>query len=155
MIRLRMRRKGFGFTLIELLVAVVIMGILAVVGLASFGSSQRKARDTVRKRDLAEIQKALEMYQNDHGIYPLKTVLIWGEEFIDPDQATTLYMKQLPKDPLSDRQYCYQIKDGGDSYQLYANLENVNDPAVMSVDVSCDLQDYNFGVSSPDINPED
>jgi general secretion pathway protein G len=154
MIKVRMKKKDFGFTLIELLVAIAIIGILAVVGFASFRSSQKKARDTVRKHDLAEIQKALEMYQNDHGIYPPKAALSWGNEFTDPDEETTLYMKQLPKDPLTEQQYCYQTSDLNDWYQLYANLENANDPAA-KLNVSCDGRTYNYGVSSPNITPED
>ena len=152
---LTMKDKGkLGFSLIELLVAVIILGILAMVGLASFSSSQRKARDAVRKHDLTEVQKAIEMYSADHGVYPLLD-LSWGNEFNDaPVHQETLYMKQLPKDPLSDQLYCYRTPDEGDSYQLYANLENTNDPAKIPT-VSCGGRDYNFGVSSPNIDPED
>jgi len=146
-------KKQFGFSLIELLVAILILGVLAMVGLASFVSSQKKARDAVRKHDLTEVQKAIEMYQADHGLYPLLD-LPWGNEFNDPAHPETLYMKKLPKDPLSGQRYCYQTGDEGDSYQVYANLENTNDP-VAKLSATCGGRSYNFGLSSPNINLEE
>ena len=59
-----------GFTLIELLVVIAILGLLATVGLSSFRTSQLKGRDSKRKSNLSQIQKALEMYYNDYGQYP-------------------------------------------------------------------------------------
>lgn len=144
-----MKEKGKpGFSLIELLVAIVILGILVTIGIASFSSSQKKARDAVRKHDLFEVQKALEMYQADNGFYPLSD-LSWGYEFNNPNHSETLYMKQLPKDPLAGQLYCYETSDDGDSYLLYAKLENSRDPLAI-YGASCGGSvDYNYLVSSP------
>ena len=65
--------KNFGFTLIELLVAITILSILAIIGLASFRTAQVKARDSRRKNDLEQLQRAMEMYLNDFGVYPSST----------------------------------------------------------------------------------
>lgn len=62
-----------GFTLIELLIVITIIGILAGLTLASFGGAQAKARDGIRKNDLAQIKRALELAKADcegNAYYP-------------------------------------------------------------------------------------
>jgi len=63
--------KKRGFTLFELLVSISIIGILVAVASASYGSAQKKARDTRRIEDLNGIQKALEQYYSiNSSSYP-------------------------------------------------------------------------------------
>ena len=59
-----------GFTLIELLVVITIIGILATGASAVYTSAQAKARDAVKKSDLAVIRSALELTATDNGGYP-------------------------------------------------------------------------------------
>jgi prepilin-type N-terminal cleavage/methylation domain-containing protein len=59
-----------GFTLIELLVVIALIGILASVILVSLNSARGKGRDAYRASTIAELQKALELYYNDYGVYP-------------------------------------------------------------------------------------
>ena len=62
-----------GFTLIEVLFVITIVAMLAMVVFIAVGNAQKKARDAVRKTDLAEIQKALDLYYYDNpaaGEYP-------------------------------------------------------------------------------------
>ncbi|KKR56464.1 hypothetical protein A2615_00535 [Candidatus Curtissbacteria bacterium RIFOXYD1_FULL_41_36] len=54
-----------GFTLIELLIVITIIGILASLTLATYGNTQQKARDGVRKSDLGQIRRALELAKSD------------------------------------------------------------------------------------------
>jgi len=161
-------KNDSGFTLIELLVSMAILGILSTLGLGTFRSSQIKSRDAIRKSDLGSIQKALEMYQSDNGVYPssnssgqiviasipLDIPLDWSGrvQFIDPDQTKgTVYMQELPNDPHVSPSYCYISI--GSAYKLYAKLENTNDLQRLPVNVSCNSVDYNYGVSSSNTKP--
>lgn len=139
-----------GFTLIELLVVVVILGILAGIGLSTFQTSQAKGRDSRRKSDLEQIQRALEMYANDKGRYP--DSLPFGEEWVD--DKGTVYMKEVPVDPRgseSEPGYCYQTEESGKVYKIYANLENRQDPALGNY--TCGGESYNYGVASSNTRP--
>jgi prepilin-type N-terminal cleavage/methylation domain-containing protein len=157
-----------GFTLIELLVAMVILGILSVIGLGSFQSSQMKARDAKRKAELGQISKALEVYFNDKGRYPIGVNgLIYGcgelaEEQCTPGEAwqdnnDTIYMVEMPRDPKAPGQVFYYISGEGLEYQLYARLENnldidvhkdaENNPQVFS-GLSCGNDECNYGIAS-------
>lgn len=132
-----MRTKR-GFTLIELLVAITILGVLVSVGLGAFSSSQKKARDAKRKSELQSMARALELYYNDYGMYPMgsggsisngcgtafvPSACSWGGVFT---KDSVIYMAELPSDPNGT---FYYVSDGV-SYTLYARLENTDDGAV-------------------------
>ncbi len=150
--------KNKGFTLIELLVVMAIIAVLTMLGVSNFRNVQRKARDAQRKSDLAQLQRALELYYNDYGVYPdssngkinlsgeleWKTAPILAEAFTD---GTTIYMKEIVGDPSGNPQYCYLSNNH--AYQVYARLENTNDPSIGAY--SCEGIDYNFELSSPDV----
>lgn len=156
-----------GFTLIELLVVIVIIGILASIGLGSFQSSQVKARDAKRKGELGQIARALEVYFNDKGAYPLSDVngAILGCANASAcvgaasweDENNTLYMVELPQDPRAPTNIYNYVSSDGRSYQLYARLENnrdrdvhkdaSNNPQVFS-GVNCGDLECNYGIAS-------
>ncbi len=115
-----------GFTLIELLVVIVILGLVTTVGLGAFRSSQAKSRDARRKSELGQIAKALEMYYNDKGEYPLTAVFpAGGSVFSDPDNSSTIYIAKMPKDPRGTN-YTY-TRLAENEYALFARLENTLD----------------------------
>lgn len=172
-------RLGGGFTLVELLITITIIGILSSIGFSTFSSAQRKAKDTQRKNDLITIAKALEVYNNDYGLYPTsdtgqikgctvdlatEVVCAWGASFqhanTEPD---TIYLIALPDDPSSSQDYYYEAAGDRKSYQLYARLENIEDSSVPR-DEDDNPQVYsntvcgtdiicNFGVSSSNTTP--
>jgi len=65
-----MDTKRKGFTLLELLIVIAIIGILISAGIVSYGSAQKKTRDSKRKADLKAIQNAFEQYYADTSLYP-------------------------------------------------------------------------------------
>lgn len=58
-----------GFTLVELLIVIVIIAILAAITIVAYNGIQARARDSVRKSDVAQITKALQTYNIDKGNY--------------------------------------------------------------------------------------
>lgn len=174
-------QRIFGFTLLELLVVMAIIGILAAIGIASYGGVQAKARDARRKSDLESIARALEMYRNDFGRYPNSSAsggkiqghggtagsatYDWGGSFTINNQ---IYMQELPKDTKFG--YLYEVtNDGGTGkgYRLYARLENLEDVSIPRIGANpttyqgmqCGTQGCNYfvrsasNVADPDVVP--
>lgn len=153
-----------GFTLIELLVVIGLIGVLSL-GLMTVINpidQLQKGEDTRRKSDLATIQKALELYYNDHGAYPRhgtgwkirnssNQILQWGTGSFTP------YMQRLPADPDTKKSYAYY--SNGESYWLFASLdrgkkdkEACGDTAcgrASSLSLTCGTGICNYGVTSP------
>lgn len=155
-----------GFTLIELMVVIVILGVLSMIGISAFTSSQVRSRDTKRKVDLANFQKALEFYYNDHNSFPLAdaegkiqckaaAICEWGLEFSDDNG--TIYMIRLPKEASGSRRYFY-LSDGVD-YRVYAFLENTEDSGLITPTVSTNCAgsgtpiECNYGIASVNTTP--
>jgi prepilin-type N-terminal cleavage/methylation domain-containing protein len=166
-----MNRKQ-GFTLIELMLVMVILGILMVIGTVAFTSSMKKGRDTTRKGNLRAITNALELFYNDKGKYPVgvaggiigcgtdtsRTLCAVNGAFQDstptPPTPPTMYMAQLPTDPVSSLKY-YYVSAAGTQYQIYAHLENTQDPTIIvpaASPTNCGGT-CNWGLSSANTNP--
>lgn len=158
---------NYGFTLVELLVVMAILGILTVITLGNFRSSQIKARDAQRKSDLRQIANAMEAYFNDNVRYPAASngkikacgcgdgdlTCNWDDdagqrEFCD--ENNTVYMSKVPGDPVNEPNYFY--RSNGAYFQIYAILENNNDPEA-SLSIPLGDENYNFGVASPNCKP--
>ncbi len=111
-----------GFTLVELLVVMAITAILTAVLIPSLFSSKSKGRDTRRVSDLAQIQLALELYQdNNGGLYPARI----------NNGSLNGYLNPIPKDPANALDYHYaglSTAVGGEcsNYHLGASLENTS-----------------------------
>jgi type II secretory pathway pseudopilin PulG len=65
-----MRSTSKAFSLIELLVVATIMILLTTIGLVSYQSANRNARNAKRKADLSTVQQALVLYRTDEATYP-------------------------------------------------------------------------------------
>lgn len=140
-----MIKKIRGFTLVELLVVISIIGVLVSVALVSFRTSQARGRDAQRKSDLKQISSALELYFSDYEQYPVS--INWNGEFTD---GKTVYFKLVPNDPTPDMTYYYRVVDPGvnQKYQLFAYLENSQDPSIITTNYDCGQENCNFAITS-------
>ena len=120
-----------GFTLIELLVVIGIISVLSAVAVPNFMGARERARDTERKSDLRQIQKAFELYKDTQSpvAYPTEGVfnaLTCGGQWT---VSSTIIMNSFPCDPSNDSVYTYDRNDTDSlRYTLYACLENKSDP---------------------------
>jgi len=140
-----------GFTLVELLIVIAILGVLVTIGLGSFRSSQARGRDAERKSDLKQIASSLELYFSDYEAYP--DSIPWGAEFTD---GKTVYFKVVPKDPISDYSYFYRVDSTNQKFQIFAYLENTQDPSLIVTAYSCGpSKNCNFAITSSNTTPSD
>lgn len=144
---MKKRRFSSGFTLIELLIVISIIAILTGTIGGNFMTSRARARDADRKTSLQQLQKALELYYNDHNRYPgsvsgritpheditndptaLGNPVSWGEAFFN--NRGTVYMQQTPSDVHApEYQYLYEVDADFLKYRIYSRLENTKDSA--------------------------
>lgn len=160
-----------GITLIELIVVIAVIGVLVTAFVTVINPLEQiqKGRDTQRKNDLAQIQRGLELYYQDHGNYPTNspsyqiqdgvTEYPWGA-------AWTPYMRTLPGDPSSSQRHIYHSPNL-QSYRLYTSLERGgrDQQACNPGGTDCSnvpgsnlcgsgaAKPCNYGVSSPNISP--
>lgn len=118
--------------------------------IGSFTQTTSKSRDAQRKSDMAQLQRALESYLNDHGTYPPSAGgtlqgYAWGAPFAD--SSGTVYMNQLPNDKKQpDIQFYYVTNLAGTKYQIMTYLENNQDVAI-TADANVTSKDCGTAVS--------
>ena len=59
-----------GFTLVEIMVVVIIIGVLAALIVPSLFSRTGKAKVSVAKQQVATLDSAVQMFQQDYGRFP-------------------------------------------------------------------------------------
>lgn len=136
---MKQKQNQKGFTLIELLVVIGIIALLSSIAVFSLNSARGKSRDAKRFGDVKQIATALELFYDDSSSYhdTDNAVLVLGEssatclQAADSNGSTggfvasctsgrTVYMKLVPKDPLSDssHEYQYVSSAGGGDYSI-------------------------------------
>jgi len=128
-------KKENGFTLIELLVVIAIIGGLSALLLPNFMSARERARDTQRKSDLKQIQKALEMYRQDNNVFPAALPAPGGSSWTSANGL--IYMNKVPSDPIGPTPYYYSVDNPNLTYFICACLENVADSDSTNCSSSC------------------
>lgn len=127
-----------GFTLLELMVVITIIGLMSSIIFTSLAATRIKGRDTKRKGDMNQLQKALELYYNTNYSYPDTSGAWWaitggcggahtltGATGYIPNLAPT-YLGQLPVDPKPSTDTCsgYNYRSDGNNYKLIDNAVN-------------------------------
>lgn len=123
------KNKGLVFLEIVIVVTLIIVGLI-VISLV-FGEVRTRARDDARMRGIAEIQKALTVYNIGAGRFPVEPEEIVISEDDSFSQATRREFvgRRMPADPLHPT-YTYRYisnRDGSD-YQLRFCLETNSIP---------------------------
>lgn len=118
------------FTLIELLVVIAIIGSLSALFLPNFMAARERARDTQRKSDLRQIQKAFELYKQDQTPTAIPATLPTSNVCWSSGASCTgnVYMNKFPGDPNRTPNDYYYVNSGNLTYVLCACLENRADP---------------------------
>ena len=132
-----------GFTLVELLVVISIIGLLSSFAIVSLNTARIKARDALRKGDMAQVRTAMSLYYDDHNAYPICDNGNWDpsdQHFgSTPENGSTCYngiftteliggsrpiMLDTPKDPRNRPNNPVSVDpDGSDTY-LYRYISN-------------------------------
>ncbi len=158
------RSSQKGFTLLELLIVIIILGVLATLISGNFLNSLKRGRDTRRKTDLQNIQKALDLYYEDKKTYPLTDDFSFGQPLCETNPQAScgtekIYMQPLPNDTTEGCSYSY-ISSDGTSYVMYSMIENDDDrgPGVIQSDdggysgTSCGCGVCEYAVSSTNVS---
>lgn len=118
------------FTLIELLVVIAIIGSLSALFLPNFMAARERARDSQRKSDLRQIQKAFELYKQDQTDSSFPADLPTAGDCWSSVAGCTgnIYMNKFPSDPnRTPNNYYYVLGTDSTTYVLCACLENKAD----------------------------
>ncbi|HLF10429.1 MAG TPA: prepilin-type N-terminal cleavage/methylation domain-containing protein [Gammaproteobacteria bacterium] len=62
--------RNRGFSLVELLIVVIILAILAAIVVPQFADTTTDARDSAIDSNLAAMRSAIQLYRQQHGVYP-------------------------------------------------------------------------------------
>ena len=125
-LRQRFSNNPAGFTILDVVVMVIVIGFFAALIIPGLINGPSRARDATRKSDLRAIKTQLESFYNENGSYPAKLT--------DLEAGATPFMKKVPKDPSTKKEYIYITKGNPPaSFELQATLENKNDKELKSL----------------------
>ncbi|HNW55943.1 MAG TPA: prepilin-type N-terminal cleavage/methylation domain-containing protein [bacterium] len=119
---MKISQRKSAFTLIELLIVIFIIAIISTLAYVSLGVVKSNGRDTKRLADINSLKQALELYRDHEGNYPVnltsQTDTLTGKD-------GRIYLKPIPRDPLTKELYSYQRIATSD-YRLIFSLERDN-----------------------------
>jgi prepilin-type N-terminal cleavage/methylation domain-containing protein len=144
--------KKSGYTLVELLIVIAIIGILVSIGIVSYGSVNKRSRDTKRKSDVEQIRSALEMYRADMGYYSGSGNGSWTDASDLAVDLVDTYAPAIPSDPATGQLYRYMATNGSGTptryygYCISALLESDNPADSCTPDAG---SAHNYGTKNP------
>src|SRR3989339_206613 len=133
-----------GFTLIEILISIAIIAVLTALGIVSYVSINRNARDAKRRGDIEQIRSALELYRSDNGFYPVVGSLGWVDVSELSAVLVDTYFPSIPSDP-QNSSYRYKGTNDYYGYCLEAKVENADIAADTCGSIETG-EGYNYGI---------
>lgn len=121
-----------GFTLLELMIVISIIIILAVIAMPQYQKTVLHAKETVLRDDLFQFRKVIDMYAADKGKLPQSL-----QDLVDAG-----YMREVPIDPMTDRNDTWQPVIGEDTSSAEGG-QGITDLHSGSPDVSSEGTPYN------------
>ena len=116
-----------GFTLVELLMVIAIIGLLTATMVFVFSYVKARSRDAVRVADVNQLTKALDLYLNETGSYPVlfQPVCVDGDDLVTEELANAGLITANISDPsfFDDTDKCYQYSSDGTTYSVRYYLE--------------------------------
>lgn len=144
-----------GFTLVEMLVVISIVGLLATFAMVSLNIARIKARDAMRKGEMAQLRTALSLYMDQNGQYPPCDASSynrnWQEADGEPIMGSSLvngsdcysinltdalssgsrpFMERIPVDPLN-RDNVTSANPGGSDTFIYRYISTGKEYAII------------------------
>jgi len=156
----------------EMIVATALFALFATFAITVLNPFEqyKKAQAGEIKSDLAQIQRALEIYYNDFGQYPAHSTINPTYQIVDQSnqigwgESWKPYIDVLPPSP--NGSYVYYATGDQQSYYIYASISRGDkDPDTCNDGGACSsLQALgipesacgdicNYGVSSPNVSP--
>jgi general secretion pathway protein G len=123
----RDRRTPSGFTLIELMIVMSLIVILASIGLALYGNSVTRAKESVLKEDLFRMRDAVDQYYADKGKYPASLDELVSQKYlrsipVDPFTQSADTWRAIPSEPDPTNPTAepgvYDVRSGSDKQAL-------------------------------------
>jgi general secretion pathway protein G len=141
-----------GFTLMEILIAMAIIAILTAIGIVSYSSINRGARNAKRKSDIGQIQSALELYRSDFGYYPAINISNLADAAnLESSVDFVTYLSAVPTDP-KNTAYLYQASNENDGQYYGYCIAAILEPSDLENDTTCGVtlpSGYNYGRKNP------
>ena len=84
----------------EVLIVVTLIVVLAGIGMSTYSTSVRRAKEAVLLEDLFRLRDSLDQYHADKGKWP-------------PDLSALVsegYLREIPKDPFTDSSETWQVE---------------------------------------------
>lgn len=137
--RKHLKKTSRGFTLIELLTVMGIIGLLASVILTNLTIARMRARDSMRKSNMQQLELAVQLYYDTNGAYPPGDNTQGGDWSPSFRVLMAPYLKPIPLDPSgsSVRYYATGLmtwapdpdpEHCNGKYVVWMYLESKNDP---------------------------
>jgi prepilin-type N-terminal cleavage/methylation domain-containing protein len=130
-----------GFTLIELLTVMGIITLLASIIFASLTMARMRARDSIRKSSMEQLELAIQFYYDINGAYPGNATTDTGDWPAAFKTQLAPYLNPLPLDPSGNNAGRYygsylmtwapapDPEKCNGKYVIWTYLESTNDPA--------------------------